>query len=151
MTIKTYFNLFFLIVLILACEKQLISSDKNPSSKIVEYFYPKNEGPYQNPLKGWSSGWWEDYDYASVGFQYIKWKDFEPNNGEYNFNYIEDVIDRPGSRGRHLILRLYTDWHGENEFSDAGPNWLYNELGVKRLQSDNGRYITDFNLSLIHI
>ena len=145
MTIKTYLNFFFLIILISACEKQLIPSKENPSSKIVEHFYPKNEGPYKNPLKGWSSGWWDDHDYATVGFQYIKWKDFEPSNGEYNFNYVEDVIDRPGSRGRHLILRLYTDWHGEDEFSDAGPNWLYSELGIKRLRSDNGRYITDFN------
>ena len=53
-------------------------------------------------------------------FQYIKWKDFEPTNGNFNYDYIEEVINRPGSSGRHIILG-FTDWYGENEVSDGGP------------------------------
>nr|WP_280139548.1 beta-galactosidase [Aquimarina amphilecti] len=81
---------------------------------------------------------------ASVGFQYIKWKDFEPTNGNFDFNAVEDVINRPGSAGKHVILRLYTDWFGTEQDSDAGPQWLYTDFGVSRLQSGN-KYITDYN------
>ena len=96
-------------------------------------------------MKGWNTGWWKDYDYASVGFQYIKWKDFESTNDSFNYDHIEEVINRPGSAGRHLILRLYTDWYGDNEISDGGPDWLYDQIGVERLRDENAKYITNFN------
>ena len=106
--------------------------------------YSKTEGPIKNPLKGWNSGWWNDHPESSVGFQYIKWKEFEPSDGNFDYAAVENIIDRPGSKGRHLILRLYCDWHGDNATSDC-PDWMYTQEGVARLQGDNGRYITDFN------
>ena len=134
------------ILLILStCKKNDNSTSLETTSKIVEYTYPKNNGPYKNPMKGWNTGWWKDYDYASVGFQYIKWKDFESTNDSFNYDYIEEVINRPGSAGRHVILRLYTDWYGDNEISDGGPDWLYDQIGVERLRDENGKYITNFN------
>ncbi|MDH7445931.1 DUF4832 domain-containing protein [Aquimarina sp. 2201CG14-23] len=117
---------------------------KSTAQTEINHTYTKTEGPDKNPLKGWNSGWWDSYDIASVGFQYLKWKDFEPTNGNFNFDAVEDVINRPGSTGRHVILRLYADWFGANQTSDAGPSWLYNDLGVARLQS-GGKYITDYN------
>ena len=134
------------ILLVLStCKKNDDSTSRETLSKIVEYTYPKNDGPYKNPMKGWNTGWWKDYDYASVGFQYIKWKDFESTNDSFNYDYIEEVINRSGSAGRHLILRLYTDWYGDNEISDGGPDWLYDQIGVERLRDENGKYITNFN------
>ena len=35
--------------------------------------------------------------------------------------------------------------YGENEVSDGGPGWLYDEIGVERLRDENGKYITNFN------
>ncbi|WP_378173076.1 DUF4832 domain-containing protein [Aquimarina sp. SS2-1] len=110
----------------------------------ISHTYPKTDGPDKNPLKGWNSGWWDSYDIASVGFQYLKWKDFEPTNDNFNYDAVEDVINRPGSKGRHVILRLYADWFGSEQTSDAGPAWLYNDIGVARLQY-GGKYITDYN------
>ena len=134
------------ILLILStCKKNDNSTSLETTSKIVEYTYPKNNGPNKNPMKGWNTGWWKDYNYASVGFQYIKWKDFESTNDSFNYDYIEEVINRPGSAGRHVILRLYTDWYGDNEISDGGPDWLYDQIGVERLRDENGKYITNFN------
>mgnify|MGYP001261687838 FL=1 len=127
------------------CKKDDDYTSQETVSKIVEYTYPKNNGPYKNPMKGWNTGWWKGYDYASVGFQYIKWKDFESTNDSFNYDYIEEVINRSGSAGRHLILRLYTDWYGDNEISDGGPDWLYDQIGVERLRDENGKYITNFN------
>ena len=145
MRILIYLTFLGFLVSLSACKKTDEPFSEETTSKIVEYTYPKNDGPYKNPLKGWNTGWWKDYDYASVGFQYIKWKDFEPTNGNFNYDYIEEVINRPGSAGRHLILRLYADWYGENEVSDGGPSWLYDEISVERLRDENGKYITNFN------
>ena len=147
--ITRYLINFWILIIFFSCSKDLSLNDsilKNEITELIliEHKYIKNEGPERNPLKGFNSGWWNNNDYASVGFQYFKWKDFEPINGVFDFNYIEEVISRPGTLGRHLILRLYCDWYGEAEFSD-GPDWLYSEEGVARLKNDNGKYLTDFN------
>ena len=107
--------------------------------------YPKNAGPERNPMKGWNSGWSDDRLETTVGFQYIGWKELEPRNGSFDFAAVEDIIARPGSKDRHLILRLYCDWWGENEASRGCPDWIYSEVGVDRIRGDNGRYITDYN------
>ncbi|MGB5757227.1 MAG: DUF4832 domain-containing protein [Acidimicrobiales bacterium] len=96
-------------------------------------------------MKGWNSGWSNDLREATVGFQYIKWSDLEPRNGVFDFDAVEEVIGRSGSRNRHLVLRLYCDWWGQDQQSRGCPNWMYSEVGVKRLRGDNGRYITDYN------
>ena len=139
MRILIFLNFLGFLFTLNACKKTDNPFSEETTSKIVEYTYPKNDGPYKNPLKGWNTGWWKDYDYASVGFQYVKWKDFEPTNGNFNYDYIEEVINRPGSAGRHVILRLYVDWYGEDEVSDGGPSWLYNEIGVERFRDQNDK------------
>ena len=116
-----------------------------PSVGGVNHTYPKTDGPDRNPMKGWNSGWSDDRPEATVGFQYIKWQDLEPTNGNFDFSAVEDVINRSGSKDRHLILRLYCDWWGENEESRGCPEWIYSEVGVDRIRGDNGRYITDYN------
>ncbi len=101
-------------------------------------------------MKGWSSGWGNDFAESSVGFQYIAWKDFEPNNVTpgngltYNFTKVEEIIARNGSKGRHLTLRLYCDWDGGTG-DDNCPAWLYSESKVRKLIGDNGRFVTDYN------
>jgi len=131
-------NLILTLLITLLVQSLIWSQDP------INHTYPLTDGPDKNPLKGWNSGWWDDNPDATVGFQYIKWNEFEPTNGNFNFSYIENLIDRPGSRGRHLILRLYTDWFGNDATSDAGPSWLYNDFGVGRFQY-GGKYITDYN------
>jgi hypothetical protein len=124
----------------------LPASTPTSASVTVEHSYEKNAGPDKNPQKGWNSGWWDEgHSEASVGFQYIPWKNFEPSNGVFDYTAIEDIISRSGSRGRHLVLRLFCDWYGDEFTSNACPAWLYSEVGVDRLQGENGRYITDYN------
>lgn len=120
-------------------------SVKVASQNTINHTYPYTDGPDRNPMKGWNSGWWDDEELATVGFQYLKWKDFEPTDGNFDFDAVENVIQRPGSEGRHLILRLFTDWFGSEQTSDAGPAWLYRDYGVERLQAPNGKYITNYN------
>jgi hypothetical protein len=111
---------------------------------LIAHTYPKNSGPSKNPHKGWNSGWWNQFEEASVGFQYIAWKDFEPINNQFDFAKIEEIINRPGSAGTHFVLRLYCDWAPSDANSDC-PAWLYSQVGVKRLKGDGGTSITDYN------
>ena len=143
-----FFAVSFLVLgYLIMCQKDnsLNSTNLEELTQSIEHTYPKTDGPDKNPLKGWNSGWWNNFEHSTVGFQYLKWKDFEPTNGVFNFDAVEEVLDRPGSRGRHFILRLYSDWYGENQLADGAPDWLYNELGVERLQNSAGKYVTDFN------
>ena len=104
--------------------------------------YPKTDGPDKNPHKGWNCGWWHDLKDASVGFQYIKWKEFESEDDKFDFDYIEKLLQRPGSKGRHFILRLYADWHGEPK--SHAPEWLYKKYKIKYIKGDK-KYVTDYN------
>lgn len=123
-----------------------VSSTKVDGGK--DHFYELTAGPDQNPMKGWNSGWGDDRPETTVGFQYIDWKEFEPANDQFNFAYLENLIARGGSKDRHVILRIYCDWDGRdgNASSARGcPDWIYTQVGVKRLQGSNGKYITDYN------
>jgi len=115
-----------------------------PTNTVVAHTYPKNSGPAVNPHKGWNSGWWNNFPESTVGFQYVSWGDFEPRQGEFDFAKVEAILGRPGSVGRHFILRLYGDWAPSDVNSNC-PDWLFSQLGVKRLRGDNGSYITDYN------
>lgn len=105
--------------------------------------YPKTSGPTQNPHKGWSSGWFDTFEEASVGFQYLSWGDFEPQDNGFDFAKVEQIIDRKGSANKHFVLRLYCDW-GPTDLSSHCPSWLHN-MGVPRIQGAGGTYITDYN------
>jgi Domain of unknown function (DUF4832)/Beta-galactosidase len=111
--------------------------------------FPKTDGPDVNPRKGWNASWNNDLPNTSVGFQYIEWKVFEPQKGQFNWNAVEAVMDRPGSRGRHVVLRLHCDW--ARELTTNCPDWIYAQVGVKRIQGvttdsiPKVGYITDYN------
>ncbi|MGL4574717.1 MAG: beta-galactosidase, partial [Burkholderiaceae bacterium] len=111
---------------------------------IASHTYTKNAGPDKNPLKGWNSSWDNTFPEATVGFQYVSWNEFEPQNNQYDFGRVEQIIAKGGSVNKHVVLRLYCDWYWEDVKSHC-PDWLYTQAGVKRLTGDNGTYITDFN------
>ncbi|MEL6108799.1 MAG: DUF4832 domain-containing protein, partial [Planctomycetota bacterium] len=102
-----------------------------------------NEGPDLNPLKGFNSGWWRpDDDYASVGFQYLEWNHFEPEDDAWDWNYVESVLDRAGSRNRHLIVQFVCDWDNwgmDEPVGDShyrGPQWLLDRVPERRGPAD---------------
>jgi Domain of unknown function (DUF4832)/Beta-galactosidase len=98
--------------------------------------FEKTEGPDKNPLKGWNSSWWNVHAEASVGFQYVPWKTFEPENNRFDKKAVEDIIDRDGSKGKHVILRFYCQWFGDEKNPDelACPAWLFSQQGVRLLE-----------------
>lgn len=96
------------------------------------------DGPDINPLKGFNSGWWRNEEYASVGFQYIEWGKFEPEDDKFDWDYVEEVLHREGTRGRHFILQFVVDWDGSEplEANYRGPNWLLEQVGEHRGTED---------------
>ncbi len=102
---------------------------------VVSYYPPKNSGPDKNPLKGFSSGWWRpNDDYATVGFQYIEWGQLEPQDDQFDWEYVEEVLHREGTRGRHLILQFVVDWDHREPVDEnyVGPDWLLERVGEHR-------------------
>lgn len=107
--------------------------------QITSYSPPKSVGPYKNPLKGFGSGWWRaDDDYATVGFQYIQWRELEPKDNQFDWSYVEEVLNREGTRGRHLILQFVVDWDYREpvEANYLGPDWLLKKVGEHRGLAD---------------
>lgn len=98
----------------------------------------KNTGPDINPLKGFSSGWWRKDDYASVGFQYIEWKTLEPRDDFFDWDAVEQILNRPGSRGKHIILQFVVDWDHDKPLDKnyRGPEWLLKRVGEHRGTAD---------------
>ncbi len=103
------------------------------STPAVTFSPPLGLGPDINPLKGFGSSWWRGQDiaepWASIGFQYIEWGKFEPTDDVFNWDYVEEVINRPGSKDRHIILQFVVDWDNYDDMTPApdqykGPAWL---------------------------
>lgn len=95
----------------------------------------ENLGPYSNPMKGFGSSWdRKNEPWASVGFQYIEWGQFEPiEDNVFDWDYVEAVLDRPGTRGRHVILQFVVDWDAHENLVPAsdtyrGPGWLLKQM-----------------------
>ena len=102
----------------------------------ISVIRPKpNDGPDINPLKGFHSSWWRpNDDYASVGFQYIEWGQLEPTDDSFDWDYVEEVLNREGSRGRHFILQFVVDWNTYDPVDSnyLGPKWLLDKVGEER-------------------
>lgn len=114
-----------------------------------------NSGPDKNPLKGFNSGWWNpNQDFASIGYQTLEWGQLEPIDDIFDTGYIEGVLDRDGSKGRHVVVQLHIDWCcNTQDLADnyKGPAWLKDDLGVatiSALQNNDPaepRQATDYN------
>jgi hypothetical protein len=72
------------------------------------------EGPLSNPLKGWAaySHEWSTYALpARMTYQYVSWRELEPERGVYRFaEWERENWDSPNARGKHVVFRLYLDY-----------------------------------------
>jgi hypothetical protein len=115
----------------------------DPERPVSVRTYAFNDGPDLNPHKGWSTVRKNNWPESTVGFQYLSWREFEPKQDQFDFAKVEELINRPGTAGRHFTMRLYCDWKSNSEQSEC-PDWLYTDVGVKRIRS-NGTSVTDYN------
>lgn len=70
------------------------------------------------PQEGRSEGYYPD---STVAYIRILWKEFEPEQGEYNYAFIEDFLNRAKADGQTVCFRLMA--HSTRECDDL-PYWL---------------------------
>lgn len=72
--------------------------------------------------KGRSQGYYPD---CSVAYIRILWKEFEPKEGEYNYAFIQSILDKAKANNQTVMFRLMQ--HSTRE-SDDVPNWLKEKI-----------------------
>lgn len=77
--------------------------------------YPIPEGVEEN---GRAQGYHPD---TAVAYIRILWKEFEPEQGQYNYDLIESIIEQAKQKGQTLMFRLMP--HSTCERDDV-PDWL---------------------------
>lgn len=77
--------------------------------------YPIPEGVEE---KGREQGWYPD---NTVAYIRILWKEFEPEQGKYNYDFIQGILDKAKAKGQTVMFRLMP--HSTCERDDV-PDWL---------------------------
>ncbi len=77
--------------------------------------YPVSPDAEEN---GRNEGYYPD---SSVVYIRILWKEFEPERGVYNYQFIQDILDRAKEKEQTLIFRLMA--HSTRACDDV-PEWL---------------------------
>ena len=72
--------------------------------------------------KGRAQGYYPD---CSVVYIRILWKEFEPKEYEYNYAFIEDILDKAQKNNQTVMFRLLQ--HSTRE-SDDVPDWLKTKI-----------------------
>lgn len=67
---------------------------------------------------GRAEGYYPD---TSIVYIRILWKEFEPEQGKYNYAFIEDILKKAKEKGQSLIFRLMA--HSTRACDDV-PDWL---------------------------
>lgn len=65
------------------------------------------------------------YPDCSVVYIRILWKEFEPKEGEYNYAFIEDILNKAKAGGQTVMFRIMQ--HSTRE-SDDVPDWLKEKI-----------------------
>ena len=68
--------------------------------------------------KGFEEGFYPD---STIVYIRALWKEFEPERGKYNYDFIQSIIDKAKAHNQTLIFRLMA--HSTRACDDV-PNWL---------------------------
>lgn len=104
-----------------------VSASRGSEPTVTVYPEPA-PGAIDNPLKGWCPyPNVEVYQPYSMSFQYVRWKDLEPIEGQFAFEkWEQEQWEQPRSKGKHVVFRVFIDYPGK----ESGlPDWL-REKGV---------------------
>ena len=90
-----------------------------PEAKMTETerveCYPVSPDAEEN---GREEGYYPD---TSIAYIRILWKEFEPERGVFDYNFIENIINEAKTHGQTLIFRLMAH---STRASDDVPEWL---------------------------
>ncbi len=94
--------------------------------------YREDPEPVINPYMGYAPDSLNTRlcDEASLVYINLLWSELEPEEGEYDWDYIEEkyLLDRWRSAGKNLVLRFVCDLPSNEEHMDI-PQWLYDKTG----------------------
>ena len=127
------FGLAFLFVLAIILRSVFRSEKPDPL-----YTYKESQEHFFNPLIGFAPQ--AAYDKVvgenTLVYVAVHWRDFEPEEGVYDFSGIEkrSHIEKWKSRGKHAVLRFICDTPKTEEQMDI-PDWLY-----EKIQGDGYHY-----------
>ena len=100
-------------------EKLYSDSIVRPENNLTETepfeCYPVPDDVEEN---GREQGFYPD---SSVAYIRVLWKEFEPEQGQYNYKFIEDIINEAKAHNQTLIFRLLP--HSTRARDDV-PDWL---------------------------
>ena len=93
--------------------------------------YERTEEVFGNPLMGYAPCAWNTTvsDDVSLLYMDITWAEFEPEEGQYNWESIdkENQLSRWRKEGKHIVLRFVCDVPGQEKHMDI-PEWLYEKI-----------------------
>lgn len=99
------------------------------AARVVFDYEPDGESVFVNPFIG-NVAWAEDDNAGAQPFSLVyanlRWADFEPEQGRYDFESFEreNHLERWRAEGKRLILRFVADVPGKKKHLDI-PEWLY--------------------------
>ncbi len=108
------------------CSFQHFKGEKLYSDVIVDHSKNMTETenyecypvPEYVPQEGRSQGFYHD---GSVAYIRCLWKEFEPVQGEYHYEFIEDILDKADKAGQTVLFRLMA--HSTRACDDV-PDWM---------------------------
>ncbi len=104
--------------------------------------YDPISDPIANPLMGFAP--WSDIKESaqphSLVYADLSWREFEPQEGFYDFESFElqNQLDRWRNEGKRVVFRFVLDFPGDEEYIDI-PDWLYTKIN-----GDGNHYDHDY-------
>ena len=109
-----------------------------------------------NPLMGWAVDASIDPESVeiphSLVYARLRWRDFEPEEGVYDFDAFERVnhLNQWFKAGKHLILRFVMDVPDDKRHLDI-PDWLYDLMGADAGLYYENEYGMGFSPNYTHL
>ena len=95
------------------------------------YSYKESQEHFYNPLIGFApqSAYEDIIGKNTLVYIDVHWRDFEPEEGVYDFEAIEKYshVSKWRGEGKHAVLRFICDTPKEKESMDI-PDWLYEKI-----------------------
>ena len=125
-------------------------------AQTVSAAYPKSDDVLVNPYIGnavWASDRTAHEQPFTLVYADLTWADFEPEQGQYDFETFEkkNQFERWRAEGKHLIFRFVLDVPGDSAHRDI-PSWLYQATGQDGTQysvSYGRGYSPNYNNSVL--
>ena len=119
---------------------------QNPYVGFVSFNHFRGGDLFSNSVDGKEKEKYPLYDYieqngikegfhpeCEVAYIRILWKDFEPKEGEYNFAFIDHILDECAKHKQHLIFRIMP--HTTRRDEDV-PDWLKEQIDCPERPDD---------------